>query len=736
MAAQQREPVEGASSSAAQEDNEQAEATLFVGQEEVPLTDLLDFLAHVLDVPVTYERSDLDQSVTIRTGSGVSGDGLWTIANRHLAERGFTTVQSPDEEGFAVVSLEQAFSLSRLLTTPLPDGISPGYVKVLVPLRQARPNVATEVLQHVLDGPASRLQALEGSSQLLLGGLRAQVNDALSILELLEGPPEPILVEKYAPQHLSPQAIVGLVDRVKAAIGENSPYAPEGTVLAHELGSSVLIVAPESSIARWEEIVAEVDREELVATRAYQPARFGLSETARLLEMTIPGSPRSGDPHPGWRLVEDPLTRSILITATPSQHQAVEEAMERLKSVPGDSEREIRSFSVHNRSVEEILGLLEQLLVEDGVPQLTQGANAQNGSNSASGSESPQETPSTAPEPSDAAQQTLAPPAQQGGVGGRVVYRHEQENIHLTQDKATNRILAIGRRRTLDELGEMIASLDEPMTQVLVETLVVSLSDSQAQDLAVELSKVGDAGRYVGRLSSVFGAGLSSPSGSGLPPLGGGPGFEGVLLDPGSFSLLVRALETLNEGRSLTIPKVLVTNNETANLDSVLQTPYSSINAGDTIATTSFGGTLDAGTSVQVTPSITDGDRLVLDIEVSLSTFVGDPADPTLPPPRQENRLGSRAIVPDGHAVVLGGLEIETESRGASQVPVLGSLPLVGALFRSTSNSTSHSRFFVFVRASVLRGVRFDDLHLETRTAEQDAGVSLGWPEPEPRLIR
>ena len=63
------------------------------------------------------------------------------------------------------------------------------------------------------------------------------------------------------------------------------------------------------------------------------------------------------------------------------------------------------------------------------------------------------------------------------------------------------------------------------------------------------------------------------------------------MLDPGSFSAAVRALETINKGRSVTMPKVLVNNNQKAVLDSVLQTPYSSTNASTTVATTSFGGT-------------------------------------------------------------------------------------------------------------------------------------------------
>jgi len=66
---------------------------------------------------------------------------------------------------------------------------------------------------------------------------------------------------------------------------------------------------------------------------------------------------------------------------------------------------------------------------------------------------------------------------------------------------------------------------------------------------------------------------------------------------------------------------------------------------------------VDAGTTITVKPQVAEGDHLVLDYAVSVSTFVGEPADPALPPPRQENQLQSIVTVPDGYTVVVGGLE-------------------------------------------------------------------------------
>jgi type II secretory pathway component GspD/PulD (secretin) len=121
---------------------------------------------------------------------------------------------------------------------------------------------------------------------------------------------------------------------------------------------------------------------------------------------------------------------------------------------------------------------------------------------------------------------------------------------------------------------------------------------------------------------------------------------------------------------------------------------------------------------------------------VSLSTFVGDSADPTLPPPRQETRLASQATVPDGYTVVVGGLEVETEAEAESRVPLLGAIPILGNLFKSQSRTQTKSRFYVFLRCSVLRGATFEELRYVSLPALVAAGVDDDLPVVEPRIIR
>ena len=248
-------------------------------------------------------------------------------------------------------------------------------------------------------------------------------------------------------------------------------------------------------------------------------------------------------------------------------------------------------------------------------------------------------------------------------------------DLVLTADDATNSIIAIGNPRRMDQLRAIIADLDVRQPQVQLEILLVSLTQGDTLDLGVEIQGLIRSGSIQARLSSLFG--LSS-SGDDGRTVGDASGFTGLVLSPGEFSVVLRALETINDGRSVSMPRLIVGNNKSATLDSVVQEPFLSTNASDTVATTSFGGTQDAGTTVTVTPQIAQADHLVLEYSVSLSSFVGESSDPSIPPPRQQNSVQSVVTIPDGFTVAVGGIELMTEADAESRVPIVGSIRIIG----------------------------------------------------------
>jgi len=171
----------------------------------------------------------------------------------------------------------------------------------------------------------------------------------------------------------------------------------------------------------------------------------------------------------------------------------------------------------------------------------------------------------------------------------------------------------------------------------------------------------------------------------------------------------------------------------------VAREPFTSINASDTVATTSFGGTEDAGTTVTLTPHIAEGDHVVLEYSIELSAFTGDAVATegggVVPPSSQQNSFEGTVTVPDGHVVVIGGLDNVADTNSRSQLPFLGDLPFIGGLFGATSKTETHSRFYAFMRVTILRDSSFEDLKLLSRGDLARAGVGDGHPGLDPIWI-
>src|SRR5262249_11830142 len=119
-----------------------------------------------------------------------------------------------------------------------------------------------------------------------------------------------------------------------------------------------------------------------------------------------------------------------------------------------------------------------------------------------------------------------------------------------------------------------------------------------------------------------------------------------------------------------------------------------------------------------------------------LSAFTGAAPSPNLPPPLQENKVQSNATIPDGYTIAVGGIDLTTDGNAVSQVPGLGQIPIIGEVFKNRSKNASRTRFYVFIRATVMRSSTFEDLKFVSDQNVAAAGVDDGLPVVEPLVIR
>jgi len=741
---------------------------------QIELARLVDLAAERLKVPIEYDASTLKGTITLRLDGGISDHELWELTNRVLAARGYTTVRSAGGTGLSVVKLSDAKGLAGVRDlegrgegAAGPSAlVTPGFVSAVVRVRHRASKDVVEAVKLVLSKDGGTASALSDSGLILIADLAPRVAQAQALIELLDAPTE-TAVEEVESRFLAPAQLVTLVQQVVAKRTGAGGEPVKGEVLASPNAASVLVIAPRERITFWKDLLAQLDKREPVETLTYAPKYFGVKEVAKLIEQTVKEGPTAAATDDRFRLVPDELTGSLIVTAAPSQHERIRDLIQRLDSVSAGTRKPVKTFIIRNRPVADVLGVLEQLMdagvLDAALPDTGLSSTPLRAPTSAASSL--QSTPSggvqsqPAPSSIDAAvsnpaatrsesagtrsgsesaivgsrRQGTFPLGDQGGANQASSSSSFDRSLSLTADPGTNSIIAVGEPRLLAQLESLLATIDVRQPQVLLEVMLVSLTEAQGLQLGVEIEKLTNIDSTVIRLASLFGL---STAGAAGRVVGDAAGFTGTALNPGDFSMVVRALQNMNNGRSLSAPQVLVNNNQQAVLSSVLQQPFSQTNASTTVATTSFGGTQDAGTTLTIRPQIAEGDHLVLQYSVALSSFVGTSSSTALPPPRQQNTVQSTVTIPDGFTVVVGGLELETDSKSVTQVPLLGDIPLVGELFKNRDTTRSKSRFFVFIRAGVLRSRSFEDLKYISDVASSKMGIDDGFPEVEPLVIR
>jgi general secretion pathway protein D len=565
-------------------------------------------------------------------------------------------------------------------------------------------------------GSATEIGGKEGTGAgVLVSDLRPRLEQVKALLDRVDVAAQQPAIMTYRVQHLGAESLATLAKQVVAKQEAAGGGKWRGELMASPAEDAVLVIS--TTPEPWLGLLQQLDQREEVVTRTYVVERFESTEVAELIKDAVSSSDDR------WRLVNEELTGSLIITATPSDHAEVVKAMARLDAIEHVA-TPMKAFVIRHRPVADVLATLSSL-VEQGVLEAPQQDDEARVAQSAE--------PRILREDGAKTSERSRVAEKAEGTSDSLS-RMETAQLKMTADEATNTLLVSGNARQIDRLGELIGMIDVRQTQVMLDVMLVSMTDSDSTSLGVELERLGAIDNAATRLASLFGL---STSGAGGRTVGDGPGFTGAVLNPGEFSLVVRALQTLNKGNSLSNPKVLVTNNEQAVFSSTLQQPVQTqTRTGSNDTTFSYGGSESAGTTISVKPRIAQGDQLLLTYSIRLSSFVGTATTAGLPPPKQENSVDSIASIPDGHTVVVGGLEVRGESDGENRVPGLGAIPLLGNLFKNRSTAENRTRFYVFIRPNILRSQGFEDLRF---LSERDAGmmgVEDGFPDVQPQVIR
>ena len=287
-------------------------------------------------------------------------------------------------------------------------------------------------------------------------------------------------------------------------------------------------------------------------------------------------------------------------------------------------------------------------------------------------------------------------------------------------DERTNSIILTETANKIGEFRLVLDKLDVPVRQVLIEARIVTASSNFTKNLGVRwgaggYGSVGTSAIQAGanldsletiRGSSLTGADLALSSADSLVvDLPGGAGNSialGILSSKYLLDLELSAAEVSGEGEVVARPKVITADKQAATISQGQQVPYLERAGGDTGAaggaTVAF---IAAELKLDVTPQITPDDRIILDLNVTQDEVGAAPVGGGAPPINTSN-LTTKVLVDNGDTIVLGGVFKTSETNTINKTPLLGDLPYLGSLFRSTNRTTTKTELLIFITPILL----------------------------------
>ena len=301
----------------------------------------------------------------------------------------------------------------------------------------------------------------------------------------------------------------------------------------------------------------------------------------------------------------------------------------------------------------------------------------------------------------------------------------EGEPVLVSADEATNALIIDAPPATMRQMLAVVEQLDIRRAQVLVEVLIAEVSAERANQLGVNWAAY-DPQRVLGSTDFPASgtslrelvAGSLSDTDQGravaAEALGPGAGFAvGRVRDEGlSFAALISAVENTAGSNILGTPMVVTLDNQEATINVGQNVPFitgsyasSGINpssADGQIRPFTTVGRNDIGLTLKITPRINQGDAVRLEIDQTLSELAPSVAG-AVDLVTNTRELTTAVIVEDGGILVLGGLIQDKIRESRQSVPVLGSLPLIGTLFRASGQTREKTNLMLFIRPTILR---------------------------------
>jgi general secretion pathway protein D len=643
---------------------------------------------------VSLDFNDVELGDVIKTIAKMTGRNF--IFDDRV--RGRVTIVSPSP-----VSVEQAYAVfeSVLQVKGFTTITTPGGAIKIVPVREAK----------------------ESSVETVKSGSRPPNRDRF--------------VTRLIPlRYIDSESIVNTLKPLVSKDAAMAAYPPTNTVILTESASNIrrLIAILESiDVETYKEELAVIQVEHAdAATLAEQVSEIYGAEVAAVAstgqfarpgrrQARAPTEPQAAGVRPPVRILTDERTNSLLVLAPRQQLEEVRSLVAKL-DVPVSGGGRIHVYYLKNANAEEMAQTLSGLI--SGAPSPATGGGGLSGLGGAA--------------------QPGAAPAIRSAVTGLA------GNISVSADPATNSLIIQASQEGFNTLSAVIDKLDVERPQVLVEALIMEVTLSDGTDLgfnALFRTINGDTDFLVATATDASEVAAAAASGGASLPVA--PFIGRILRDKldldadgyaegGSLiSGIIRLSASDSDVNIISAPHILTSDNEQAEIRvgeniPIISSRVQSPTTGGTAVASGLSTSVnverqDIGVTLRVTPQITEGDSLRLDIFQEISAVnkegaVGDPnqVGVTLRSRRVENTV----VVKDGETVVVGGLIGDTYDDNVTKVPWLGDIPILGWAFKTQTRTLRKTNLLVFLTPHIVRDPL--DLERETIRKREEFGLESG----------
>ncbi|WP_443191152.1 type II secretion system secretin GspD [Pseudomonas indica] len=317
------------------------------------------------------------------------------------------------------------------------------------------------------------------------------------------------------------------------------------------------------------------------------------------------------------------------------------------------------------------------------------------------------------------------------------------QQLMIRADESLNALVILAEPDTVNMLEDIVRQLDVPRAQVLVEAAIVEVSGDISDALGVQWASDGRGSGTVGiggvnfsntglSVGTLLGAIANNQVPTSLP--------NGAIVGVGTsnFGALITALSSNSKSNLLSTPTLLTLDNQKAEILVGQNVPFQT----GSYATTSDGASnpfttierKDIGVTLKVTPHLNEGATLRLEIEQEISSIAPSASLSAQAVDLVTNKrsIKSTILADDGQVIVLGGLIQDDITHSNSKVPLLGDIPLLGRLFRSTQDSHVKRNLMVFLHPTVVRdsaglnalsGRKYSDMRLLSQASAEAANA-------------